>query len=106
MSPKRQTARSSRAAFPVLPGGKSAAFVPHSTRSTAAALLASAVGRLPSGGGRPRGILARGRSVERARILSLQRAAETAQRNGDIGKATELGQLKLDAVRRLHGVAS
>lgn len=43
---------------------------------------------------------------DRWEIYRLQREAEAAQESGDIGKATELGQLKLDAVRRLHGVAS
>lgn len=43
---------------------------------------------------------------DRREIYRLQCEAEAAQRAGDIGKATELAQMKLDAVRRLHGVAS
>lgn len=44
--------------------------------------------------------------AERLRILRLQREVEVAQQAGDIGRAWEIAQAKLEAVRRLHGVAS
>lgn len=46
------------------------------------------------------------RTREGVRILRLQREVEAAQRAGDIGRATEIAQAKLEAVRRLHGAAS
>jgi len=43
---------------------------------------------------------------ERQRLRELQREIEAAQASGDVDGATQLAQAKLEAHRRLHGVAS